>query len=310
MHFLLLVLGLSTAQAQQTARLVAGNPDFGSCLDGDTCSDRFYHFLSHSMVEQGFVFAHHAMDTSAVISRQEGGMVGVQIRTFPFTAPRENLSGKTENTSFSPVLPGITGGWRGRFLGMGRVGAGAFFLPPIPVKGASAMVIGVDGSVGAQVGILHAGGSLDVSWSRAFAPIVASEEQYEDRESFDNPDNLEHYEERCLPDGCLDRFDALTVGAKAGVSVDATSFLAPYVELGLAYVSHTLDVDYDSTTWRMTGLQGSAHAGLTSHFAKRVQLGLGAGLAYRPSAITEYDDDGNAPAGVLFRLDGSASVAF
>lgn len=306
---LLALLGW-TALAQSPAELIDGTPEFESCLDNSTCAESFNRFLSNSMAEQGFTFQHDAVLTTPTTGRKDGGRIGVLLTTFPLRPPRENLSGKEENTSFSPVLPRVVGGWTGAVADGVHLGIGGAFLPPVPVQGASALVAGADASLAFEVSErVRIGPELDLTLARARAPIVASEEQYENRDSFDNPSNLdpETYEEVCLPqpNGCVDTFTVVSGAARLTASVDAGSGFVPYAKLGLAFVDQRLWVMYDDTTWRVRGLQPSVHLGSTWSHEKGPVASLGTSLAYKGAAISE-----SGAAGAFFKIQGAVGWSF
>jgi hypothetical protein len=306
-----ILLTLSLASAQQQAKLVDGTPEFQECINDPGCSDRFYRFLTTSMAEQGFTFQNEQMLLSAVVSRREGVQVGGELTTFPLTPPRANLSGKEENTSFSPVLPRLRAGWLGA-AGPVHIGVGGSLLPPIPVGGASALVAGLEGSIAAHpTEKLAVGGELDFSFTRARAPIVASEEQFEARKDFDNPNNLDPkvYNKVCAPNGgCTDTYTQANLGIRAGLSGQIGSVFTPYTKLGLTMVNETLFVEYDATKWRVAGLQPSWSGGGVISIGEHVDLGLGTAIAYRPPALDPEPADPKA--GAFFKLHGAAAWTF
>lgn len=302
------LLSLAFAQSQPT--IVEGNPEFAGCINsGGACADSFYRFLGLSMAEQGFTFQNDPQLLSPTLSRREGIAVGALLTTFPFSPPRENLSGKEENTSYSPVLPRIFGGVNAD-LEKVRVGGGAFFLPPIPVGGASALIAGLEGGAALKVGgAARVGVELDFTYTRARAPIVASEEQYENRDSFDNPSNLdpETYEAVCIPaGGCVDTFTVANGGARIAAAVDVGP-VSPYVKVGINTVSNRLYVMYDDTTWGMSGIQPAAHTGALLAIGDHVDLSLGTAVAIRPAVLNE---DPNGGAGLFFKMQGAAAYRF
>ena len=64
------------APAQQLATLTDGTPEFENCLaETDDCAARFYRFLTHSMVEQGFTFQEVSLLTSPITNRRDGPVV-------------------------------------------------------------------------------------------------------------------------------------------------------------------------------------------------------------------------------------------
>jgi hypothetical protein len=308
MSTLLFALLSTPATAQSLAELVDGTPEFQeSCLDdtAGTCEERFLRFLTHSMVEQGFTFQHVPLLTTPLANQGRGLTAGAMLDTFPLTAARSNLAGKQEETDYSPVLPRVVAGWLGE-AGDTAIGAGAFFLPPIEVKGASALVAGADLSASRAVGELRLGAEADFTYTRAMAPIVASEEQYANREEYGNNLQEETYEEVCAPrpDGCVDTFTVANTGLRLGVSYPMGDF-TPHLRLGAAYVHETLYVMYDDTTWLVSGMQYSAHLGGNLLLNEKLALGLGTSAALRPARISE-DEQG----GVLFKIQGAASWVF
>jgi len=301
------LLSLAFAQSQPT--IVEGNPEFAGCINGGgACADNFYRFLGLSMAEQGFTFQNDPQLLSPTLSRRDGWTVGALLTTFPFSPPRANLSGKEENTSYSPVLPRLFGGWKGE-AGSGILGVGAFFLPPIPVGGASALIAGVETGYGIPIGEkVRVGPEVDFTYTRARAPIVASEEQYEARDDFDNPNNLdpEVYEAVCLPDGCVDTFSIANAGLRVAASVQVGP-LAPYVKVGINTVTERLYVQYDDTTWGLGGVQGVGHLGSLLMIGDHVDLALGAAFGLRPASLNE---DPNGGAGLYSKVQGSAAWSF
>lgn len=305
---LLALLG-TLALAQSPAELIDGNPEFEGCLGSQGCRDLFYGFLSESMVEQGFTFQPEAALTAPTIHRGEGGIVGVRLTTFPLGPPPENLSGKEENTSPVPVLPRLVGGWTGPVADEVHLGVGGSVLPPVPVAGASALAVSADGALAFDVSDrVRIGPELDLGYSRARAAIVASEEQYEARDDFDNPSNLlpETYEAVCepAPNGCIDTFTVATAGLRVAASVDVGEGFAPYARLGLGWVDQRLWVMYDDTTWRVRGLQPTLGLGSTWSHEGGAIAHLGATAAPRWASISEEG------AGLLFRAQGAFGWRF
>lgn len=290
-----------------SARLVAGTPEFESCLDSAGCQDNFYRFLTESMVEQGFAMQNHSQSTSALVNRHSGVHVGGSFGTFPFEGEAVNLSGKTENTSYSPVFPRIAAGWLGD-RGDRRVAVGGFFTPPVPVGGAQALQLGAEGGVA-----LHRadesgfGVEGDLTFLRATAPIVASEEQFENRDDFNNPDNLDPdtYEEICGDEGCLDTFTMFNAGVRAGYSWWLDSGLVPYAKVGVAVVNERLDVEYDATSWAIFAIQPSVHGGVGWNIGEN--LNLAAGMS---AALQQANQNENDSIGAFYKVDASAAWVF
>lgn len=296
-------------------RLLEGQPDFTGCIeDGGACQANFFRFLGHSMLEQGFAMQHHPLLSSPLTNRRSGPVVGGDLATFPFAPPRENLSGKEENTSFSPVFPHVDLAWLFESDGSGQGGVGVAFLPPIPVNGASALSIALSGG--------HAWGPRDgtrwgvegtVAFVRAGAPIVATEEQVASRDDFDNPDNLdpEVFDAVCGADvaagagGCLDTYTLLNAAVRGGWSGSVGGAWTPYAKLGLTAVTERLDVKYDATSWGIFALQPSAHVGTGWLPGEHLVLALGASAALQQANQHEEDR-----VGLFTTLEGAAGWSF
>lgn len=309
---LLLSLLVTTATARAAGlgevSLVEGAPEFTSCFESDaadesSCEWRFYHFLSDSMVTQGFTFIGPPSQLSPALRAPAGWAVGARLDTFPFGPPPQNLSGKAENTQFSPVLPRLFAGriWQGDR----NASVGLSALPPIPVGGASALVLGLEGGLAWELGATRLGAGLDLGFARAHAPITASQEQFDDRESFDNPDNLDPdtYEAVCGASevGCLDTFTQWNVGLSA-LGAWQVGPVQPYARADLRLVSDTLHVMYDGTTWALKALQPGVGAGAALNPVDPLLLHLGADLGLLGPGLS---DTGSV--GVAWKLEASAS---
>ena len=299
---------VSAALAQGQPTIVDGTPEFQSCLTSSQCADNFYRFLGLSMAEQGFTFQNDPQLLSPTLSRREGWTIGGLLTTFPLAPPRANLSGKEENTSYSPVLPRLFGGWKGE-VGSGVAGVGGFFLPPIPVQGASSLVLGAHASTAwTLAGRVRVGPEVGFTYTLANAPVVATQEQFEDRENWNYPDNIDPdtYEEVCgvEEDGCVDRFTVANTTVAAAASVDLAAGFSLQGKVGLALLHETLWVMYDDTTWRLSGAQFIWNGGVSwSH--EHVQLGAGASFGTRGAALSEEEK-----AGVVFKLQAGAAARF
>ncbi len=310
---LLTLASVAFAQDFGQARLVDGTPDFRGCIEGGgSCQTDFFRFLTHSMMEQGFTLQNHPVATSTLTERRLGWTVGGQLATFPFAAPRKNLSGKAENTSFSPVYPRVFAGWRGGEDDGRQHGLGVSLLPPVPVQGASAMTAGVDGSI-SWGGASRWGVEGDFTWVRVRAPIVATEDQLADRDNWSNPDNLDpdQFDAVCGEDvadgagGCIDRYGLYNLGLRAAVSQALGGGWVPCAKLGVNIVNERMYVKYDDTTWHVFALQPAAHAGVAWNAGDHLFLAAGGSAAYQQA---NQDEEGQA--GVFTKLEGSAAWAF
>lgn len=306
---LALVLWVASAHAADFGRadLVRGTPDFTGCLASDDCADAFYGFLSESILDQGFAMQHQATMTSATVRSLSGqGVVGGGLTTFPFGPPPENLSGKAENTQFSPVFPSLQGGRVWELVGDRRVGFGGAVLPPIPVGGASALLVAGDASMAWEQGQGAWGVESDLSFVRAKAPVAATDEQLEDRDSWSNPDNLdpERYAEVCGEEGCKDTFLAAHLGLRAARSWQL-GVARPHVQAGVNVIHERLTVQYDDTTWALTALQPVVDVGMGLEPGDHVFLHLGGRAGLRQPNQNRYGD-----LGVFTRLQGSAGWRF
>ena len=304
---LALVVAVATsANAQTTAQLVDGSPDFTDCLGSESCESNFLAFLGGSMAEQGFAMQHDPIATSATVRRTGGFVAGGRLDTFPFGPPPTNLSGKEENTQFSPVLPRLVVGWVGDADGTRR-GIGAFLLPPVPVGGASALVLGGDVSVARSVGDrMRIGVEADFTYVHATAPVAATESQLDSRDDFSNPDNLDPqtFADVCGDTDCLDTFRVANAAVHGVAAWDLGDRWGAYGKVGLTYVSERLHVAYDDTTWAVRGLQPSVHGGATVAATDSLMLAAGAAAALKHAGL----DSGGAP--LFYKLEGSASFAF
>lgn len=306
---LTMLLWLGTAQAADFGRadLVAGTPDFTGCLASEGCADAFYGFLSESLLDQGFAMQHQATMTSATLrAGPGGGVVGGGLSTFPFGPPPENLSGKAENTQFSPVFPSLQGGRVVALSGGRRLGLGGAVLPPIPVGGASALLLATDASLAWERDAGAWGLESDLSVVRAKAPVAATDEQLEDRDSWSNPDNLdpERYAEVCGEAGCKDTFVAAHLGLRGARSWQL-GIARPQVQAGLNVVYERLHVQYDATTWALLALQPTLAAGVGLEPGGHLFLHAGGRLA-----LLQPNQNRDQEAGLLGRLEGSAGWRF
>ena len=298
-----------------SARLVDGTPDFSDCIEGGgTCQDDFYAFLSESMLSQGLTMQDHALGTSTLTHRRTGWTVGGSLGVFPLGPPPENLSGKEENTQFSPVFPRLTAGWMTGESAKGQAGVGLSFTPPVPVQGASALGLGLNGALtrGSATDV-RLGLEGDLSFIRANAPIAATEDQVADRDNFSNPDNLdpEQFDEVCGEDvdagagGCIDTYTQLNFSVRAGQSWHTASGFTPYLKVGATLVNEWLYIKYDDTTWGLTAVQPTVHAGSGWNIGEHVFLAAGATAALRQANQSE-----SGSMGLFYTFEGAAAWAF
>lgn len=252
------------------------------------------------MAEQGFAMQHHALVDSALVS-EPGLHVGASLATFPFGPPESNLSGKQENTSFSPVFPRLQVAWVGEDWSVGVAG-----LPPIPVGGASAASVALSGTVTRPWRELTAGLEGDLTWVRARAPVTASPEQIEGASQLDNPDNVNSAvaEQACGADGCIDTFQMVSPAIRLAIAAPRDRW-TPFGKLGLTYANQQLHVEYDDTTWHLQVPQPTAHVGTAAALGSRWTLVAGASAALK-TAATQRGTGGP----VLWKLEGAASVRF
>jgi hypothetical protein len=296
-----------------SARLVSGSPDFAACIeDGGDCQTSFFNFLTGSMVEQGFAMQDNSVASSPLTHRRKGWHVGGSLSTFPFGPPPENLSGKEENTQFSPVFPRLLGGYVAADGGKQQA-IGFTLTPPVPVNGASALGLGINGALskgGAES--TRQGLEAAISYVRARAPIAATEDQVENRDSLSNPDNLDpaQFDDVCGDDvangagGCLDTFTLLNVSVRAVQAWHVGSGFTPYVKAGVTFIDEWLFIKYDGTTWGVFAIQPTVHAGSGWNAGDHMFLSLGASAAYRQGNQSE---DG---AGIFTTIEGAAAWAF
>jgi hypothetical protein len=300
--FVALSLG-AAALAQERVELIDGTPDFVDCLDDTMCGDDFRRFLSQTMLEQGFTFAHDPQATSVIVSRGHGWVIGMQVTTFPMIRERENPWGKVENTYRTPVLPKLVIGRKWKVGQIGRLAVGGHVLPPIPVDDAMAWTAGLDASAGLALGIARLGIEGTYAYGSATASVISTQEQYDMREGYAESGYLDDYEGRCS-DGCQDHFSTHTAGVKIGAAVGLGLGLAPYLKVGVDWFDYRLQVGYDETTWAMGGTHAVADIGLNFQPLKNLQFAVGTTMAYRPAEVSISDG------GILFGLNGAASVVF
>ncbi len=305
----MLVTNPALADGFGSAKLLDGTPadqSFVDCLESDGCRQSFLRFLSESMLEQGFTMQGLSMSLSPLAHDRDGFVIGGSLATFPFGDPATNLSGKEENTQFSPVFPRINAGIVTQTPDR-RYALGGSFLPPIPVGGASALEIGVEGGVVlAGPGEPGVGVEAELTFVSANAPITATDEQLEDRDSFSNPDNLDpdRYEEVCGSEGCLDTFTMANLELRGGYGF-VVGDLRPYARLGVTMVSERLYVMYDDTTWGLWSLQPAVHVGSGWQPGENLHLGLGGSLALQQANQSESNS-----VGVFYTLEGAAAWRF
>lgn len=280
--------------------LVDGDPDFIGCLNGESCADRFFSFLNQATLEQGFAMQGGPSMASAVVNHHTGWSVGGMLHTFPLGPPRVNLSGKTENTQFSPVLPKLAAA-RTWDSGTHHKGIGLTVLPPIPVQGAAALILGLQASLARDTESGRMGLEADFSFVRAKAPVSASEEQLEDSDQVD----AETYDTNCDPDtGCIDTFSLANLELVWRRSWDIGAHWTPNLGLGLAVLNERLEIQYDGTSWSQFGVQPAVHLGTAWTPKEAIFLSAGGSAALRQS---NQSPDG---LGLFYRLEGSAAYRF
>ena len=296
-----LFLSIAHAKFGQTT-LSAGSPDFKDCLDNSNCIDDFYRFLTHSMLEQGFAIEGRSLLANPALTKQENFVFGTSITTFPFSPPQKNLSGKEENTSFSPVFPRF----HGHYIQDDKKNSyGIGILPPIPIKGASVLFTSLH-----YVRLISPQNTfqIDGSFAHILAPITASEEQFEDKENFSNPDNLNDslYQERCASqeNGCIDQYNIVHTSGSWLHTWTTTKTIQPYTQLGVTALYERLYVMYDDTTWEIFSLQPVGTGGV-SWSNQNYFCSIGASLAPQ---FPQQNRDSNF--GAFYRLDAQFSYSW
>ena len=308
------ILGSTSAWARESpgfggVRLVEGTVDFEDCLQVPACASDFYRFLGQGTLEQGFAMEGASVATSAIVNRHTGWVAGGLLHTFPFAGPRENLSGKEENTQFSPVFPKILGGKRFDRDQM-HYALGVTMLPPVPVNGASALNLGVDASMAKTLvdGSTRVGVDLDFTFVRARAPVVASKDQMESAEEDGYEDNVsrEVFESRCDPDsGCVDTFTIANLTVLGGISWKVSDVWFPYLRGGLAITNEFLYVQYDDSHWRQFGVQPQAQGGTAWAPADALFLSLGGAMGLKQANQNPADK-----VGLFYKITGAAAYQF
>jgi hypothetical protein len=254
------------------------------------------------MMEQGFVIQSHNVMGTTLVHDQKGWFSGISLSSFPLIPPQKNLSGKEENTSFSPVFPRIHLGYV-----QDESSCGLSILPPIPVNGAQALFLSLDydRKLYEDEEIVRSL-SFDVSVAHVRAPITASEEQFSERESFENPSNLDPdiYLDRCA-EGCIDQFSLSHFSTRMGQSWRNKKRVRPFVQGGVTIISQWLYVMYDDTFWNIISLQPTVHAGgsFAVYDRFRVVMGVSTGLQL-PMQHREGEW------GVFYTFDAQASYGF
>jgi hypothetical protein len=302
MNHILIVLFSSPAHAViGDASLIEGKPSFDDCIENDgSCAQNFYQFLSHSILEQSISMQSNFISASP-LSSQSGLFFGGHLSTFPFSSPQENLSGKEENTDFIPVFPKIHFGFHDESYSLGLS-----FTPPVSVNGASALLVGT--RIGRKISEDR---SLEAEFAvlKARAPIAATDEQFEEKDSFDNPDNLEseRFEERCASqeNGCIDTLKMKQISIRSLQIWDPIEAVKPYLQVSLQFTTHQLYIMYDDTTWRVWALQPLIHSGVYISPHPKWLITAGGGLS--PQSAFQHRD---GQFGVLYTFEGQLSRQF
>jgi hypothetical protein len=243
-----------------------GTPEFESCLKSDDCASRFYRFFSESTLAQGFAMQDVSPLVSALHSPQPGGTAGIQIQTFPLGPPPKNLAGKEENTQFSPVFPKLLLGYRWQHEDT-TFGSGLSFFPPIPIQGASAMQVGLQGSYGRNIqeGPHRWGLDLEFTFVQAHAPVTASKDQFDGREEGGFEDNLKEdaFMANCdVEIGCTDIFTVANLSLTSGLRWALAEKMGLFAGAGFTWLNEFFQVEYDDTTWALMGLQPFVQSGI------------------------------------------------
>ncbi len=290
-----------------SARLSGGQPEFIGCLNSPDCSDRFFSFFNQATLEQGFTMQGASPLTSSVVNRKEGWVVGGLLHTFPFGPPRENLAGKEENTQFSPVLPKLLAGrlWTS---GDTHTAIGMTALPPIPIQGAAALILGLDGSMAWDLGDgPHRWGlEADFTFVRATAPVAASKDQFENKDELPEG-HLEEdlYMSNCDPDkGCIDVFSVVDLALRSRIAWQLGDTFFPYAAAGIIVVNQSLHVEYDDSKWKLFAIQPTLHGGAAWAPVEPLLLNLGLDLGFKQA---NQSDKG---IGAFYRIAGAAGYRF
>lgn len=261
----------------------------------------FIALTGHGMMDQAWTLQHRPPPSWT--AEHAGFQAGLDLSTFPLHSPTVNLLGKEENTSFIPVLPKF-------YLGYMYAKDGWQFMthssvvPPLPVQGASAFLMGADISAGHNMGPIQLNLAFFFTTGEARAPVTATQAQFD--AGVIQETLTDRFQEICAPQkwGCIDTLSVRHGGLGLSLTPLVPWKVVPYATLGTQAIADRFDVQIDATRWRVSGLLPDLTVGAAMHY-HHLSMGLSALGALLPDTLHESKE---TP--LLFRLDASIGYTF
>lgn len=292
------------ALAQQQVRLISDQSELQPCLDNELCAPVLLPLMSETMAEFGAVAQHRHVATSALTGRGTGLHFALQADTL--VLGDKNLV--TERLQLPPIVPTLEVGYQyGSFTyetPYPQFGVGLFLFPPITIDDTQLGNVGgsVSGAVPLATRFVWAGLDVDASYGFLAAPLAGNGSVLEQIDALGPFITVDQPPCDLTEKGCIDRLRAAAVSARLGVAFEPHPLFFLYGKAGISYVSNTLLVAYDTSRWRLAGIQPAFDYGVGIRLGDRIQLSFGGRTALRGEDLSTDDSR------TLTRLGGSFSI--
>ncbi|MCB9669365.1 MAG: hypothetical protein H6734_07845 [Alphaproteobacteria bacterium] len=282
---------LTTALAQQAIVLESGPTDLQPCLDEPACEGILVPLASETLVEFGWFLQNDPLQGSALVGRGTGFVF--EIHADSYVLGKRNLI--TEQVEIPPLLPKVEVAYQlGSFTyddPFPQLAVGLSVFPPLKIDGYQLLNATLTGSGAVPVyeHYLWLGAEVSAGYGNVKGEMLGDGSAIEEVDSI--APFVEIDEPPCARTaaGCNDNIRQTAWTARLGVAVDPIPELFLYGKVGVAHLSTRLDIAYDTSVWRVKGVQPQLSYGGGVRIGDRVMFGVGGTTAMKPEPISSDD---------------------
>lgn len=292
------------AWAQQLITLEQGPTELQPCLDDAACRGVLEPLATETLVEFGWFLQHDSMAGSALTGRGNGLVFSIQGESPELG--RKNLI--VNEVELPPLLPKLEVGYQvGSYTyddPFPQVAVSAFVFPPIRIDGFTLLNTGLTVSAAMPV-VEHyvwLGAEVAGTYGRVRGEMLGDGDVLDDVDSVSNFVDIEPPACADTAAGCIDQIQQMMLTGRVGVAIEPIPELFFYSKLAIGTFRSDLDIAYDTSKWRVKGVQPAFSYGLGVRIEDRVTLGAGGVTGPKPERFSTDD------ARLVHRVNVSLSV--